>query len=145
MYEEHGRGLIWDKSGEPFVKPGDWNTYEILAVGSQIRTFINGKSCAVLDDPTGARRGIIAFQLHSGGPTEVRYKDFKIDLNPKPPDRSLSFDPIYPTGSTPAPSGASGWQGSRYSVTPALRCPIDSRTGVTEHRNPCYPLRLSRP
>jgi putative membrane-bound dehydrogenase-like protein len=81
VYEENGRGLVWDKSGESFVKPGEWNTYEIVCNGSKVRTFINGKPCAVLDDPSGARRGILAFQLHSGGPTEVRFKDLKVELD----------------------------------------------------------------
>jgi hypothetical protein len=84
IYEENGRGLLWDKSGEAFVKPGEWNTYEVVAIGSKIRTFINGQPCAVLDDPAGAKRGIIAFQLHSGGATEVRFKDLKVELEPKP-------------------------------------------------------------
>ena len=82
VYEENGRALLWKESGEAFVKNGEWNTYEIVAIGPKIRTFINGKPCAVLDDPAGAKRGIIAFQLHSGGPTEVRYKDFKVELDP---------------------------------------------------------------
>ncbi len=83
LYEENGRGLLWDKSGEPFVKLGEWNTYEIEARGAQIRTSINGHPCVVLDDPAGARRGIFAFQLHSGGDTEVHYKDLR--LVPLPP------------------------------------------------------------
>ncbi len=83
VYEENGRALLWDKSGEAFVKPGEWNTYEIVAIGSKVRTSINGRPCAELDDPAGARRGIVAFQLHSGGPTEVRYKDFKLELLPE--------------------------------------------------------------
>jgi hypothetical protein len=62
LYEEHGRGLMWTKSGEAHVKPG-WNTYEILAVGSKIRTSINGQPCADLEDIGGARRGIMALQL----------------------------------------------------------------------------------
>jgi hypothetical protein len=37
-----------------------------------------------LDDPDGARRGIFALQVHSGGPTEVRFKDLKLEVNPKP-------------------------------------------------------------
>ena len=82
VYEENGRGLLWKDSGEVFVKPGEWNTYEIECTGSKIRTSINGKPCAVLDDPAGAKRGIIAFQLHSGGPTEVRFKDLKVELDP---------------------------------------------------------------
>jgi putative heme-binding domain-containing protein len=83
IYEENGRGLLWDKSGEAFVKPGEWNLYEVVCIGSKIRTFINGQPCAVLDDPGGASRGIIAFQLHSGGATEVRFKDLKVELDPK--------------------------------------------------------------
>jgi hypothetical protein len=33
--------------------------------------------------PDGAG-GIFALQVHSGGPTEVRFKDLKLDVNPKP-------------------------------------------------------------
>jgi putative heme-binding domain-containing protein len=84
LYEEQGRALLWDKSGESFVKPDDWNTYEILAVGHKILTAINGKLCVVLDDPKGATHGIIAFQLHSGGPMEIRFRNFQLEVNPKP-------------------------------------------------------------
>ncbi len=83
LYEENGRGLLWDKSGEAHLKPGEWNTYEVMAVGSKIHTLLNGKPCVDLDDPKGARRGIFAFQLHSGGPTEVRFKDLKLEIDPK--------------------------------------------------------------
>jgi putative membrane-bound dehydrogenase-like protein len=82
LYEEHGRGLLWKKSGENHLQPG-WNTYEILARGSKIRTWINGQLCVDLEDTGGARRGILALQLHSGGKTEVRFKDWEIDLNPQ--------------------------------------------------------------
>src|SRR6185295_13651725 len=51
LYEENGRALLWDKSGDAFVKTNDWNTYEIIAVGSKIRTAINGNLCVDLDDP----------------------------------------------------------------------------------------------
>jgi putative heme-binding domain-containing protein len=83
LYEENGRALLWDKSGESFVKAGDWNTYEIVAQGSRIKTFLNGHPCVDLDDPAGARRGIFALQLHAGGPTEVRFKEIKLELDPK--------------------------------------------------------------
>ncbi len=80
LYEEHGRALLWKESGEQHVKPGEWNRYEIVARGSKVQTFINGQKCVDLDDPKGARRGIVAFQLHSGGKTEVRFKDIKLEL-----------------------------------------------------------------
>ena len=82
LYEEHGRGLLWPKSGEAHLK-SPWNTYEILAVGNKIKTSLNGHPCVDLDDPPGAKRGIFALQLHSGGATEVRFKDFEIELDPK--------------------------------------------------------------
>ncbi len=82
LYEEHGRGLLWQKSGESHVREG-WNTYEILASGDRIQTWINGQPCVDLVDPAGAKRGILALQLHAGGATEVRFKDFEVELSPK--------------------------------------------------------------
>jgi hypothetical protein len=79
LYEEHGRELLWPTSGEAHVKPG-WNRYEILAQGDKLQTWINGQPCVELVDVPGAKRGIIALQLHSGGATEVRFKDFQVEL-----------------------------------------------------------------
>ena len=80
LYEEEGRALLWDKSGELHVKNGEWNQYEVLAQGSKIQTWINGQLCVDLDDPNGAKRGIIALQLHSGGPTEVRFRNLELKV-----------------------------------------------------------------
>jgi putative membrane-bound dehydrogenase-like protein len=80
LYEENGRGMLWDKSGETQVKPGEWNDYEIVAVGSKVRTFLNGKACVDFDDPKGPRRGIFAFQIHSGGAMEVRFKEIRLEV-----------------------------------------------------------------
>jgi hypothetical protein len=82
LYEEHGRALLWEKSGEAFVRPGQWNTYKIQADGDQIRTWINGNPCVELQDEAGANRGVLALQLHSGGPTEVRYRNFQLTILP---------------------------------------------------------------
>jgi putative membrane-bound dehydrogenase-like protein len=82
LYEEHGRGLIWSESGEKYVKPGEWNTYEIVAQGSRLRTRINGQPCVDLDDQEGSQRGVFALQLHSGGATEVRFRNLKLELSP---------------------------------------------------------------
>ena len=80
LYEENGRALLWKESGEKFVHRNDWNEYRIVATGSGIRTFINGHSCVDLKDPPGALRGLIAVQMHSGDPLEVRFKDLKLRL-----------------------------------------------------------------
>jgi hypothetical protein len=83
LYEEHGRALLWDQSGEEFVKPGEWNKYEIVAQGDHIRTFINGQPCVDFKDPKGRKKGILALQLHSGGKTEVRFRSLRLQLFPE--------------------------------------------------------------
>jgi putative membrane-bound dehydrogenase-like protein len=80
LYEEHGRKILWDKSGEQHLKLGDWNQYVIQARGSKIRTSINGATCVDLDDPAGRREGVFALQLHSGGPTEVRFRKIQLTI-----------------------------------------------------------------
>ncbi len=82
LYEESGRGLLWKNSGDAFVKKDEWNDYVIIAKGSKIQTWINGKLCVDLDDPKIAQRGVFALQIHSGGPMEVRYRAIKLELNP---------------------------------------------------------------
>jgi putative membrane-bound dehydrogenase-like protein len=88
LYEENGRGLLVDNDGtvggQPFLKKGDWNAYEIVATGSRIRLSLNGHVTADVDDPAAAKRGRIALQLHSGGPTEVRFKNLALELSPPP-------------------------------------------------------------
>jgi putative heme-binding domain-containing protein len=80
LYEESGRGLLWDKSGEQHVKAGDWNEYKIVARGARIQTWLNGQPCVDMDDPEGARRGQFALQIHSGGPMEVRFRKLKLEI-----------------------------------------------------------------
>ena len=84
LYEELGRALLWDKPGDPFVKKGEWNTYEILAVDHHIQTAINGNKCVDFNDPDGSLQGIIAFQVHSGGPMQVRFRQFQLEVDPEP-------------------------------------------------------------
>ena len=81
LYEEHGRGLLWDKSGEVHLKSGQWNQYVIEADGTKVRTYLNGNLCVDLDDPEGATSGIFALQLHSGGATEVRFRNLKLEVH----------------------------------------------------------------
>ena len=80
LYEEHGRAILWDKSGESHVKKGEWNKYEILADGAKVQTRINGQLCVDLDDPEGERSGIFALQIHSGEAMEVRFRNLKLEV-----------------------------------------------------------------
>lgn len=83
LYHESGRKkLFWQDRGEKAVKPGEWNRYEILAVGDRIWTAINGQLAVSVRDPQGERSGFIALQMHSGPPLTVRYKLLKLVHNP---------------------------------------------------------------
>jgi putative heme-binding domain-containing protein len=84
LYEENARALLSDVSAESWVKKGEWNVYDIWAVGSRVRTAINGRVSTDLDDPKGLARGQIALQVHSGGPTEVRFRNLVLELAPAP-------------------------------------------------------------
>ncbi len=88
LYEEHGRGVLAEGAGEERVLRDGWNTYEIAAVGSRVRLSINGTLGVELDDPGGARSGILALQVHSGGPTEVRFRNLRLELDPPAPSQA---------------------------------------------------------
>jgi putative membrane-bound dehydrogenase-like protein len=79
LYEEHGRGLLVDRGATRVVTDG-WNRYVIECRGARVRTWLNDEPCVDLEDPDGARAGIVALQVHSGGPTEVRFRDLRLEL-----------------------------------------------------------------
>ncbi|WP_165072348.1 family 16 glycoside hydrolase [Paludisphaera rhizosphaerae] len=64
----------------------DWNQYVIRAFGDKITTYLNGVTSVSYTetDPTVARDGLIALQVHSGGPMEVQFKDVMIQRVPSP-------------------------------------------------------------
>lgn len=68
IYDEARRGWLYPLSrnikGQNAFKPGEWNHYRIEAIGSHIRTWVNGIQCANLVDDATAK-GFIAFQVHS--------------------------------------------------------------------------------
>jgi len=83
LYEENGRGVLAEGAGEGGVKRDGWNHYEIIATGSRLRASLNGTVSIDLDDPAGARSGLLALQMHSGGPTEVRFRNLELQLDPE--------------------------------------------------------------
>lgn len=84
IWHENGRGVIdWNGRGEKAIKPGDWNRYEILAVGHRIWTAINGKLAVAKHDPEGELRGRIALQLNAGRAKSVEYRIGKLIHDPQ--------------------------------------------------------------
>ncbi len=52
-------------------------------MGEHIQTAINGSKCVDPHEPDGDRAGILALQLHSGGPLEVRFRKLRLELDPE--------------------------------------------------------------
>jgi hypothetical protein len=64
-----------------FYKPGEWNTYEIIADGTKMTLIINDKVMCKVDDKhatEAAAKGIIALQMHQGPPMKVEFKEIKL-------------------------------------------------------------------
>jgi putative membrane-bound dehydrogenase-like protein len=79
LYEEHGRELLVERGASTVAADG-WNRYVIECRGARVRTWLNDEPCVDLEDPDGARAGIVALQLHSGGPTEIRFRNLRLEL-----------------------------------------------------------------
>ncbi len=84
LTEEGGRGALRRDSNPAGANADAWNILEILAVGSRIRTALNGRASLDFEDPSGARQGLIALRLPGDGPVEARFKDLQLETNPKP-------------------------------------------------------------
>lgn len=68
IYEEARRGWLYPLALNPLAqqlyRPGEWNHFRIEAMGSSLRTWINGSPVAdLVDDVT--KQGFIALQVHS--------------------------------------------------------------------------------
>jgi len=99
IYDEARRDWLYIPAMNPLAKTAfnktGWNTYRIEAIGSVIRTWVNGFPIAhLIDDMTP--KGFIALQVHSiGGDqkagTEIRWRNIKIqtaNLKPSPLDEA---------------------------------------------------------
>ena len=103
LYEERGRGILCERgervsiapdgtktAGEPLgdstalqdsIKPGEWNTYRIVAQGPRLQHFINDQLMSeTIDEEAGKRvaQGILALQVHAGPPMKVEFKDIQL-------------------------------------------------------------------
>ncbi len=67
------------------LRPGEWNTYRIVAQGNKIVCEINGKPMSeIVDEDAATRRraGLLAFQLHKGPPMKVQFRDIRLKRLP---------------------------------------------------------------
>ena len=104
LYEERGRGILAQRGQKTVIKEGekpgkakvevtgevgksaeiqakikseDWNEYRIVAQGGHLQHFINGAQTIDVTDETaiGAKKGVLALQLHAGPAMVVQFKD----------------------------------------------------------------------
>ena len=97
------------------VRPGEWNTYRVRAVGPRIELDVNGvRMCEVTDlDSAHARlSGLLAFQMHAGAPMKVELRDILLlDLGGEEasvPPRRTPAEPDGPTEDEAARGDAAG-------------------------------------
>jgi len=66
------------------LKKDDWNHYVIYAMGDKISLYLNGVASAIYQEDVAsiAREGLIAVQIHGGGPMEVQFRDIQIRTLP---------------------------------------------------------------
>ena len=80
IYEEQGRGMLhsgYEGRGEKALLKEGWNHYVVYAVGDELRVEINGTVCTDIRDHK-AKTGVIGLQVHSGGPTDVRFRNIRL-------------------------------------------------------------------
>jgi hypothetical protein len=84
LYDESRRRVTLAKADPDLiaevVNKGDWNAYEVQAVGPNIALSINGRLTAAYHEtePGIARSGLIAPQIHAGPAMEVHFRNLRI-------------------------------------------------------------------
>lgn len=97
IYDEARRGWIYplhyNDKARTLYKQGEWNTARIEAIGSDLRTFVNGESVSWLVDSVDAS-GLICLQVHSVygdfENNQVRWRNIRIKENATEDDRMMA-------------------------------------------------------
>ena len=89
LYDESRRNKVLVPARDEALKvlnKTDWNHYVVSAAGDKIVLSINGKKSVEYHEPDAAiaRSGLLAVQIHAGGPMEVQFKDVMIQPLPIP-------------------------------------------------------------
>ena len=83
LYDEARRNKVLVQAPpelDRVLRKEGWNDYVIRAEGDRIQLWLDGVQTVDYReaDPAIDRTGIIALQIHSGGPMEVEFKDLRI-------------------------------------------------------------------
>ncbi|MBC8327428.1 MAG: DUF1080 domain-containing protein [Planctomycetes bacterium] len=81
LYDESRRGWLDPLDDQPEARAafrvGEWNRFRIECRGDRIRSWVNGVPCTDFQDSLDAS-GRIAFQVHGGQGTHVRWRDIRL-------------------------------------------------------------------
>jgi hypothetical protein len=88
LYDESRRNKVLVQAPaelEKSLHKDDWNSYIIRAVGSHIQLTLNGVKTVDYreEDEAVAREGIVALQVHAGGPLRVEFRKLRIRELPR--------------------------------------------------------------
>lgn len=78
LYGENFGGMMQEADKETVkkvLKPDDFNDYHIKCAGKRVTIKLNGTTTVDADFAKLPDKGIIAWQIHGGGPMEVIFKD----------------------------------------------------------------------
>ncbi len=90
LYDESRRNKILVLPRPESLKSlakNDWNHYVVRAIGDRITISLSGQTTVNNyreDDSQVARSGLLAVQIHAGGPMEIQFKDVMIQPLPTP-------------------------------------------------------------
>ncbi len=123
IYDEARRGWLHTLEGQEAarkaIRKGEWNKFRVEAIGSSIRTWLNGVECAnILDDLTPG--GVIALQVHAIGKDAsrvgetIRFRNIRIlttDLaRNRTPDRGTTPQFNYIPNTVSEREAREGWK-----------------------------------
>jgi hypothetical protein len=123
IYDEARRGwlhtLTDQEAARKALRMGGWNRFRVEAIGTSIRTWLNGIECAnILDDLTP--RGLIALQVHSIGSDKtkvgqtIRWRNLRILTEglkeQRTPDRGVTPQFNYIPNTVSPREARDGWR-----------------------------------
>ena len=104
LYGEHFGGMMKQAPVDvvkKVLKKDDFNDYYIQVVGTHVTIKLNDATTVSDDFPKMPPEGIIAFQLHAGGPMEaifrnIRFTDLSATPTPTPTPTPIAGQPATP-------------------------------------------------
>jgi len=89
LYDESRRNKVLVPASQDALKvlnKTDWNHYTVRAQGDRIMLGLNGKTAVNYreTEPSVARSGLLAVQIHAGGPMEIKFQNVMIQALPTP-------------------------------------------------------------